>query len=187
MDTETTEGEVIDTTNDTGEGSYESEIETISIPKSEWEKTNQTLGSLKREIKDLKKPKDESRETPKSNQQTTGQLDETALDYLDLKGVSDPDEISIIEKVIAKTGQTVREALKDDYVQSKLDSIRQEKAVKNATPSSTKRGGNQQGDIASALAKFEQTGELPDDFTLRTAVVNAKVESSNTNKPAWHK
>lgn len=117
----------------------------------------------------------------------TGELDETVLDFLDLKGITDSDEIDVIQKVMQKTGQTVRQALKDDYVVSKLDSLRKEKQVKDATPSATKRGGNQSNDISAALAKFEQTGELPTDFETRTAVINAKVSKDSPNKPSWRR
>lgn len=125
--------------------------------------------------------------TPKKEEAPakTGELDETQLDYLDVKGITDQDEIDIISKVIAKTGQTVRQALKDDYVTSKLEALRADKAVKDATPSSTKRSGNQQGDLAGAIAKFDANGELPNDFTLRSAVVNA-ISSRSQGKPNWH-
>lgn len=117
----------------------------------------------------------------------TGELDETALDYLDLKGISDDDEIAIVQKVMERTGQTVRQALKDEYVQSKLEAIRKEKEVKNATPSGTKRSSaSQQNDLALAVSKFKQSGQLPDDFKLRTEVVNFIAEESNGNKPRWH-
>lgn len=117
----------------------------------------------------------------------TGKLDETQLDYLDLKGISDQDEIDIIERIVAKTGQTVRQALKDDYVVAKLESLRAEKEVKDATPSSTKRSGSGTGDnLATALAKFNKDGTLPDDYTLRTAVVNALEKQSSGNAPSWH-
>lgn len=116
----------------------------------------------------------------------TGELDETQLDYLDLKGFTEADDIKIIERHVQRTGETVRQALKDEYVLSKLEANKAHREVKDATPSGTKRGGNQSNDLASALAKFEQTGELPTDFTLRSAVVNAKVDKSNSNKPAWH-
>jgi hypothetical protein len=126
-------------------------------------------------------------EPPKKPEAQQANLDETQLDYLDLKGITDPDEIDVIQKVIAKTGQTVRQALKDDYVTSKLSAIRQDKEVKNATPGASRRGGDQTSDLASAVAKFDQTGELPNDFELRSKVINAKVDRENTNKPFWHK
>jgi len=118
--------------------------------------------------------------------QAKSELDDSQLDYLDLKGITDPDEIEVIQKIVTKTGQTVRQALKDDYVVTKLEALRKDKEVKNATPSATKRGGSQTNDLATALARFDQTGELPSDFGLKSQVVNAIEERSSTNKPAWH-
>ena len=143
--------------------------------------------TLKQKLADKEKAIEALAGSKKSDPVKTGELDETQLDYLDLKGVSESEDVKIIEDIVKKTGMTVRQALKDDYVQAKLTANKSAREVKGATPSSTKRGGNQTGDVASAIAKFEQTGELPEDFTLRTAVVNAKVNSTNTNKPTWHK
>lgn len=117
----------------------------------------------------------------------TGELDETQLDYLDLKGISETDDLDVIQSIIKKTGMTVRQALKDDYVIKKLEANKAGREVKEATPSSTRRTGNSQtNDLATALAKYEQTGKFPDDFTMKSAVINAIVEKENTNKPAWH-
>lgn len=143
--------------------------------------------TLKQQLADARKAAEliagsKKEPSPKS----TGELDETQLDYLDLKGVSEAEDIKVIEDIVRKTGMTVRQALKDEYVVAKLDANKAQREVKSATPSSTKRGGNQTTDIDAAVAKFEQTGELPTDFALRSAVVNAKVDKSNTNKPAWH-
>ena len=125
-----------------------------------------------------------SKETP--SQPKTGELDETQLDYLDLKGITDSEDIAVIQKVIQKTGQTVREALKDEYVITKLASLKAERDVKAAIPSSTRRSGIQTGDIASAVAKFEATGVLPDDFELASKVTDAVAAKGNRNKPSWH-
>ena len=79
-----------------------------------------------------------------------------------------------------------REALKDEYVKAKLDANKAKREVKDATPSSTKRSSGSQGtDVSTALAKFKQTGELPKDFALRSAVVNKFADESNPNKPPW--
>lgn len=143
--------------------------------------------ALKKELADARKAVGVvagSKETP--SQPKTGELDETQLDYLDLKGISDSEDIAVIEKVIQKTGQTVREVLKDDYVITKLASLKAERAVKSATPGSTRRSGDQSGDIASAIAKFEATGVLPDDFELASKITDAVVAKGNKNKPSWH-
>lgn len=143
--------------------------------------------SLKKDLADARKAVGVvagSKETP--SQPKTGDLDETQLDYLDLKGITESEDIDVIQKVIQKTGQTVREALKDDYVVAKLNALKQEREVKGATPSATRRGGDQSSDVASAIAKFEATGVLPADFELASKVTDAIVERGNTNKPSWH-
>src|SRR3990167_4267122 len=129
--------------------------------------------TLKKELADARKAVGVvvgSKETP--SQPKTSELDETQLDYLDLKGITDSEDITVIQKVIQKTGQTVREVLKDDYVVAKLASLKAERDVKSATPSSTRRG-DVSGDISSAVAKFEASGVLPDDFELASKVTDA--------------
>lgn len=143
--------------------------------------------NLKKELADARKAIGVvagSKETP--NQPSKGELDETQLDYLDLKGITESEDISVIQKIVQKTGQTVREVLKDDYVVAKLASLKAERAVKSATPSSTRRSGDQTGDIASAVAKFEATGVMPNDFELASKVTDAIVAKGNKNKPSWH-
>lgn len=184
----------VDTIND--ENLETSDQETVEqtpepAPKKEWTleqklaRVDRMKAKLEKELGIDAKPK----ETPKSETKgTPGELDETQLDYLDLKGISDEDEIAVIQTVIAKTGQTVRQVLKDDYVQAKLEKLRADKAVKDATPSSTKRSGpGQSNDVAAAIAKFEQTGSLPDDYSLRTAVVNALESKTDVSKPRWQR
>jgi hypothetical protein len=121
----------------------------------------------------------------------TGELDEMQLDYLDLKGITEAEDVKVIEDIVKKTGQTVRQALKDDYVVSKLASNKASREVKDATPSSTKRSGATSGnDLATAIAKYEQSGfspdALPSDFALRSQVVNAITDRTSPNKPGWH-
>lgn len=181
MNTEENNQEV-EVAEETTEEETEEETDVITIPKSEWNKTQQTLGSLKREIKTYKKSTETSKETP-----NTGELAESQLEFLELKGVTDQDEIDIIAKFVAKTGQPVRQALRDDYVQSKLAALKADKAVKNATPGATKRGGNQQTDVAAAIARFEQTGELPEDYETRTEVINSVSNKGGSSRPPWRR
>ena len=141
--------------------------------------------TLKKELADARKAT-EIVAGSKPSQPKTGELDETQLDYLDIKGISESEDIAVIQKVIQKTGQTVREALKDEYVVAKLASLKADREVKSATPGSTRRSGNQTGDIASAVAKFEATGVLPDDFELASKVTDAVAAKGNRNKPSWH-
>lgn len=101
-------------------------------------------------------------EKPKNEAPKTGELDNTQLDYLDLKGITEDEDIAVIKSIMSKTGQTVREVLKDDYVVSKLNDLKKAREVKSATPSSTKRAGQQATDNEDYWAqKYEASGELP--------------------------
>ena len=69
---------------------------------------------------------------------------------------------------------------------AKLASFKAARDVKAATPSSTRRGGDVSGDISAAVAKFEATGVMPDDFELASKVTDAVTAKGNRNKPSWH-
>ncbi len=148
------------------------------------------LQRAEKKIERLKLEKTVEKKVEAKVKEKTGELDETQLDYLDLKGITEQDDVDLIQKVMLKTGQTVRQALKDDYVQSKLKALQADREVKSATPSSSKRSGSGgSNDLAVAIAKYEQSGyrDLPADFKLRSAVINAVVDKQDTNKPAWHR
>ena len=161
--------------------------------KAEAEKLQHKAISQRERTKTLKKELAEARkavgvvagskETPS---QPKGELDATQLDYLDLKGYTESEDINFIQTVIKKTDQTLREVLKDDYVIAKLASFKAARDVKAATPSSTRRGGDVSGDISAAVAKFEATGVMPDDFELASKVTDAVTAKGNRNKPSRH-
>lgn len=144
--------------------------------------------ALKRELSDTKRAVEIAAGIKKEPTPVkAGDLDETQLDYLDLKGISEADDIKVIEDIVKKTGQTVRQALKDDYVVSKLASNKAKRDVQGATPSDKKRAGGQVGDIASAVAKFKETGALPEDRALADAVVDSVAKSGNDRLPPWQR
>ncbi len=124
---------------------------------------------------------------PVKEEPNTGGLDENALDFLDLKGITEDEDIALIENIITKTGQTVRQVLKDDYVKSKLETNKTAREVKDATPSNTKRSGAQGDTLDVAIAKYESTGEYPEDFELRSKVVNKLEEKHSTSVPGYRK
>lgn len=149
------------------------------------ESLEQRQARLSRELKQVNKKLGVNEEEPKAK---TGRLDDTALDYLDLKGVSEAEDIKVIQNIVDKTGLTVREALKDEYVVAKLAANKASREVKDATPSATKRsGGNSPDEVSRAVAKFEKDGTMPDNFELRNKVVDALVSKTETNAPSWHR
>ena len=173
---------------ETKETTESEELDAVALKAKleETEKTNKQLfeRAKKAEAK-LVKEKVEKKVEEKLEEKK-GELDETQLDYLDLKGVHDEEEIELIHKVMIKTGMTVRQALKDDYVQTKLSALRKDNEVKDATPGSTRRSsGGAVNTVDYWLARYEQKGELPKDYALRSEVINKKLEKEDTNKPAW--
>ena len=139
---------------------------------------------LKQQLADAKKVT----ESKVDSQPKAGELDETQMDYLDLKGISEDEDIKVIESVMKRTGDSLRSVLKDDYVISKLAANKTKREVQDATPSNTKRtGSGSSNNLEAAIAKFEASGKLPEDYDLATKVVNALSDRDNPNKPSWHK
>ncbi len=174
--------------------SVEAEVEALESKTdaekdtTDWKaKYEETAGRLKRAETKLDKKKIEDRaEEIVEKRSKSGDLDETQLDYLDLKGINEDEDVKIIQRHVRNTGETVRQALKDDYVVAKLAANKEKREVSDATPSSTKRtGGGQTTSLSNAIAKFEATGKLPEDFKLATEVTNA-IASRGSSKPSWH-
>jgi len=137
MDTSTTENDVVIESNE-GEGEQEADI--VKVPKSEYDKLNQTLGSLKRELKDLKKPKDEQKETPTTNQKS----DEVLLQRLERlalgqAGISDPEDVELAQKTAKKWGMDIEEVLRDEDFKIKLEKQQSQRA--NIVATSNVKGG----------------------------------------------
>ena len=133
MDTnETTETEVVADTNG-GEG--ETNVDTVSIPKSDYEKLNQTLGSLKRELKDLKKPKEETKETPQTKPEGNGLIQKT---FLRAAGITDAEEVELALSTAKKWGVEIDQIVDDEDFKAKLEKHRTNKA--NAEATSNVRG-----------------------------------------------
>ena len=133
MDTKKTEtGD--ETEEKVGEG------DTISVSKSEYEKMNQTLGALKRELKDLKKPKEEPKETPEKNPsdgKLTERLDKMALQ---VAGIKESDEVELFNKWKSETGREADSIVGNDIFKKELENIRTAKA--NLAATSDIQGGS---------------------------------------------
>lgn len=141
-------------------------------------------GRAKRLRKDLGLDVEPKKSEEKSTQ--AGELDETQLDYLDLKGVTEEEDIKVIQSVMQKTGQTLRQTLKDEYVVAKLKDLKSSRDVKSATPSATKRSGQQASDNEDYwYQKYEANGELPKGMPKGMAVklVDRKASQDDVHTP----
>lgn len=141
--------------------------------------------ALKKELADARKAVVGAISKEAPSQPSKGELDEAQLDFFELKGY-DEDQVKVFANIMKKTGMSHREVIKDEYAVAKVNAIKQQKEVQAATPSSNRRSGDQAGDIDSAIAKFEATGVLPDDFELASKITDALVAKGSKNKPSWH-
>ena len=126
-----------------GEGEDES-VETIAIPKKDYETLNQTLGSLKREIKDLKKSKDEPKETPKETKSDDKLLERLDKMALQVAGIKEADEVELFNKWKSETGRGADAIIENDIFKKERESIRTAKANQVAT-SNIQGGGDKSG------------------------------------------
>ena len=161
--------EGVETTQENNEGGGESELDFVKVPKSDWDKTNQTLGSLKRELKDLKKPKESVEEKTESK---TNDLGERA--FLAVNGVKTSDQVAFFNKMKKETGKSADDLLESVYFQTEFRKYNEEKTSQDATPTGSKRSNNSAVDSVDYwLAK----DELPpvSEVELRQKVVNARI------------
>ena len=138
METETTTESAVDTSNNEGEGN----VESISVPKKDYDTLNQTLGSLKKELKDLKKSQVEKKEEPTVTPQTKS--DDIVLQKLERlalrgAGISHQDDVDLAHATAKKWGMDIDEVLVDEDFKLKLE--RQQATRSNAVATSNIRGG----------------------------------------------
>ena len=167
---------------DTGDTTNNDEV--LTVPKAEYEKLNQTLGSLKRELKDLKKPKED---TPKDSPKPDINLMQKA--FLRTAGIVDADEVEEALKTAEKWGIEVDALVDDDDWKVKLDKIRTTKANTEAT-SDLRGSGNQstaKNDPAYWIAKgTPPTPEQVPDRKIRSKIVRAFLSSAKDGKKFYN-
>lgn len=121
------------------EGEGESNNDTISLSKTEYEKMNQTLGSLKRELKDLKKPKEETKETPQKTEPDNVLLQKLEKMALRQAGITHQEDIELAQKTAKKWGVDIDEVIADEDFQAKLK--RQQDGRTNVEATTGIKGG----------------------------------------------
>ena len=105
-----------------------------------------------------------------------GELDKGDKALLVAYGIKGVDEFALARNFMARTGDDIDSLVTDDIFQAKLKNLREARDTKNALPSGSKKAPTTVKDsVDYHLQKYEQTGELPSDFSMRSAVLNAKV------------
>lgn len=103
-------------------------------------------------------------------------LDRVDRYFLRGEGIKTEDEIKLVEEVMSETGKSAEQVVDLKYFQTQLKELRDAKETKEATPSGSKRSGqNSTSDVDYWLAK----GGLPkDNPELARKVVNARMKKT---------
>lgn len=177
--------------NNGGEG--ESSNEVVTLKKSEYETLNQTLGSLKRELKDYKKSKTEQQETTtKPNSDELSSLQER-LDKQTVRaaGITHDEDIKLARETAKKWGMSIDDIVFDEDFLAKLERQRTNRSNIEAT---TNVKGNQGGDGSSAKHKAEYwkakgvpptPSDIPDK-KVRTSIIREMMKDSKVTKKFYN-
>jgi len=182
--------QTVDVDTETNEGEGDTDTDTISLSRTEYEKLNQTLGSLKRELKDLKKPKDEPKETPQKTKPDDNVLLQK-LERMALRqaGISHPEDVELAQKTAKKWGMDIDEVLADEDFKSKLE--RQQSARSNVEATSNIKGGAGTSHAKNTPEYWLAKGVPPTaadvpDRKLRASIARAMLASAKTSKTFYN-
>jgi hypothetical protein len=174
MENEENGGEVIvDTTEDTNEtveGNTDEAPRAEKPERTPQEKYEYHMGLAKRYAK---KAGIEDTDA-KKNSSKPNELDLGAIAYLNsMVGLKGKDEIALAREYIA-SGKSVLDLAENKFFNQDLTALREAKETANAVPKGKNRS-SQAGvnDIDFAVAKYKETGELPEDFNTRNKVIDA--------------
>ena len=163
METDTTTENGTSTENEGEDG------ETVTLSREEYDKLNQTLGSLKKEIKTFKKETSETSQKTESNEP-----DYAKLGYLNSVQVTHPDDqLAVIEEA-NRLKLPLTDVLNMEHMKARLTANNNQRTAEGGSPTGTgRKGGVGKGDVDYYLAHDD---ERPTDLKLHNEVIDAKIK-----------
>lgn len=170
--------------NDNEDVVFEEEAEQAETQETTEEKPKETPEAkekrLERQLAQLRKKmgkEEPKKEEPKEKKNGLDRLDKAILR---VEKITAEDEVALVEDIMRETGKDVEAVLASKYFQAELKAMREDQAIKDATPTGTKRSNQlSRNDVDYWIAK----GELPkDNPELARKVVNAKMARHTTNQ-----
>lgn len=154
------------------EETTETEEETVTLSKAEYDKLNQTLGSLKKEVKTYKKEV----EAP---QKESNEPDYARLAYLASQKVDHPDDQKLVMEEASRLKLALTDVLSMEHIKARLTANQNQRTAENGAPSgSGRKGGAGKGDVDYYLAHPD---EVPSDLKLHNEVIDARIKRETEN------
>jgi len=147
------------------------EEETVVLSKAEYDKLNQTLGSLKKEVKTYKK----EIEAP----QESNEPDYARLAYLASQKVDHPDDQKLVMEEAGRLKMPLTDVLNMDHIKARLTANQNQRTAENGSPTgSGRKGGAGKGDVDYYL---QHPDEVPSDLKLHNEVIDARIKRETEN------
>lgn len=157
---------------------------------SQLNRLNETVGSLKRENKDLKKSM-ESRtaETTESKTDSSALLEKFERMSLRQAGITSQDEIDLARETAKKWNMDIDSVLADEDFTAKLDRLRTKK--QNEVATSNLKGGQGSGNAKNTAEYWQAKGTPPtpadvSDRKQRAAIIRSMMANNGSGKKFWN-
>jgi hypothetical protein len=183
MDTDNNNQDVTIDANNGGEGNGNEAAQEFKLSKAEYEELvgyKSTVGSLKRELKDLKKSSEGNgqgnKETPKTNTEEFGLLHKS---FLRAAGITAEDEVDLAREVSKKWGMDIDKLVDDEDFKGKLQKVRDAKA--NAAAVDVRGGSSSSSGAKNTPQYWIQKGTPPTpndiaDRKTRASIIRAMAD-----------
>lgn len=189
MSTETNQNEVVDS--QTNEAEVESSVETVSVSKKDYDTMNQTLGSMKRQLKDLQKSKEGVNETAPKQTKADDSVLLQKLERMSLRqaGITHQDDVELARSTAKKWGLDVDEVLADEDFKVKLERQQTQRTNADATSNIKSGPGTQSAKNSPeywvAKGHPPTAAEVP-DRKARYKIAEALMKNARTNGKTFY-
>lgn len=165
------------------------DIETVSVPKKDYDKLNETVGSLKRELKDLRKAAEQPKNEPAAVSNDTSSLVEKA--FFNSAGIKDPDVQKLAKEMAKRTGEGLDVIVEDEVFKARAEKILNTKQNDAAAAGEQNRGtqGASGKDTPEYwLAKLGVNEQVPSDLprALRQKIVAMRRDAAKNGKQFYN-